>query len=139
VRRSHFGQCHSNIVITGLVPVTGSGTGSLKMPLKFAVRAATDPRDEPVDDEGGGPRQTWNCWRSWRSNALQRARDQRRWFARLKEGVNMPTSDQGHDPLYLAALAVEQDAALAEEMAEWEAATIADGLFAKPCPPAQYR
>jgi hypothetical protein len=32
------------------------------------------------------------------------------------------------DPLYLAALSVEQDAALNDEMAEWEAATIGDGL-----------
>ena len=34
------------------------------------------------------------------------------------------------DPLYLAALAVEQDEALAAEMAEWEAVTIEDGLTA---------
>jgi hypothetical protein len=32
------------------------------------------------------------------------------------------------DPLYQAALAVEQDAALKEEMAEWEAGMVADGL-----------
>jgi hypothetical protein len=32
------------------------------------------------------------------------------------------------DPLYPAALSVEQDAALNDEMAEWEAATIGDGL-----------
>jgi hypothetical protein len=32
------------------------------------------------------------------------------------------------DPLYQAALAVEQDEQLAAEMAEWEAATIGDGL-----------
>lgn len=34
------------------------------------------------------------------------------------------------DPLYLAALAVEQDEALASEMAEWEAAAIGDGFAA---------
>jgi hypothetical protein len=32
------------------------------------------------------------------------------------------------DPLYQAALAVEQDEALAAEMGEWEEATIGDGL-----------
>jgi hypothetical protein len=32
------------------------------------------------------------------------------------------------DPLYQAALAVEQDEQLAAEMAAWEAATISDGL-----------
>jgi hypothetical protein len=31
------------------------------------------------------------------------------------------------DPLYQAPLAVEQDAALNAEMAEWEAATVGDG------------
>ena len=34
------------------------------------------------------------------------------------------------DPLYRAALAVEQDARLVAEMAEWEVATVADGLDA---------
>lgn len=32
------------------------------------------------------------------------------------------------DPLYQAALAVEKDERLAAEMAEWEEATVADGL-----------
>jgi hypothetical protein len=32
------------------------------------------------------------------------------------------------DPLYQAALAVEQDEELAAEMAEWEEATIGDGI-----------
>ncbi len=36
------------------------------------------------------------------------------------------------DPLYQAARAVEQDEQLAAEMAEWEAATIADGMVRKP-------
>ncbi len=41
------------------------------------------------------------------------------------------SEDSGHadsDPLYLVALAVERDAALNDEMAEWEAATIGDGF-----------
>ncbi len=40
----------------------------------------------------------------------------------------LPSADGDDDPLYLAALAVEQDAALGAEMAEWEAATSVDGL-----------
>jgi hypothetical protein len=40
----------------------------------------------------------------------------------------LPPADSDNDPLYLAALAVEQDTALGEEMAGWEAATIDDGL-----------
>jgi hypothetical protein len=42
-----------------------------------------------------------------------------------------PVSDQSdaQEKLYLAALAVEQDGALGAEMAEWEAATIDDGLL----------
>jgi hypothetical protein len=36
--------------------------------------------------------------------------------------------DDDTDPLYLAALAVEQDSRLTAEMAEWEDATVADGL-----------
>jgi hypothetical protein len=37
------------------------------------------------------------------------------------------------DPLYRAAIDVERDEGLATEMAEWEVATIADGL-ADECP-----
>ncbi len=40
----------------------------------------------------------------------------------------LPSEQGDDDPLYQAALAVEQDARLAAEMAEWEAATVADGL-----------
>jgi hypothetical protein len=41
--------------------------------------------------------------------------------------------DEGDDdPLYQAALAVERDMRLAGEMAEWEAATIGDGLTVAP-------
>ena len=41
----------------------------------------------------------------------------------------LPTADSDNDPLYLAALDVEQDTALADEMAQWETATIGDGLI----------
>jgi hypothetical protein len=44
----------------------------------------------------------------------------------------LPPADGDNDPLYLAALAVEQDAALNEEMAEWGAATIGDRLGEMP-------
>ena len=40
----------------------------------------------------------------------------------------LPPVGGDDDPLYRAALAVEHDARLATEMAEWEAATVADGL-----------
>jgi hypothetical protein len=40
----------------------------------------------------------------------------------------LPSEQGDDDPLYQAALAVEQDARLAAEMAEWESATVADGL-----------
>lgn len=42
--------------------------------------------------------------------------------------VSPPDEVNDSDPLYRAALAVERDEALAAEMAEWETATIADGL-----------
>ena len=40
----------------------------------------------------------------------------------------LPAHQDDQDPLYLAALAVEQDTALAAEMVEWEVSTIGDGL-----------
>jgi metal-responsive CopG/Arc/MetJ family transcriptional regulator len=40
----------------------------------------------------------------------------------------LPADRDDTDPLYLAAVAVERDEALAAEMAEWQAATIGDGL-----------
>ena len=43
----------------------------------------------------------------------------------------LPPADANDDPLYQAALAVETDELLAGEMAEWEEATIADGLAAE--------
>jgi hypothetical protein len=44
----------------------------------------------------------------------------------------LPSEHGDDDPLYRAALAVEQDARPAGEMAEWEAATVADGLDGAP-------
>ncbi|MFZ3237974.1 MAG: hypothetical protein WA417_13885 [Stellaceae bacterium] len=45
----------------------------------------------------------------------------------------LPLEETGDsDPLYQAALAVEQDEALAAEMAEWEGATLGDGLRPDP-------
>ena len=41
-------------------------------------------------------------------------------------------SDDLADPLYVAALAVEQDERLTAEMREWEGATIGDGLDPPP-------
>jgi len=40
----------------------------------------------------------------------------------------LPAESDDLDPLYLAAVAVERDEALAAEMAEWQVATIGDGL-----------
>ena len=40
----------------------------------------------------------------------------------------LPVDSDDLDPLYLAAVAVERDEALAAEMAEWQVATIGDGL-----------
>jgi predicted transcriptional regulator len=47
---------------------------------------------------------------------------------RLLENALPPEDGSDDDPLYQAALAVEQEQALAAEMAEWEVATIDDGL-----------
>jgi hypothetical protein len=44
----------------------------------------------------------------------------------------LPPVQGDDDPLYQAALAVERDARLTDEMAEWEAATVNDGLAAAP-------
>lgn len=40
----------------------------------------------------------------------------------------LPSVQRNDDRLYQAALAVERDACLGAEMAEWEAATVADSL-----------
>ncbi len=44
----------------------------------------------------------------------------------------LPPAEGDNDPLYLAALAVEQDATLGAEMAEWDRAASADGLTDAP-------
>jgi metal-responsive CopG/Arc/MetJ family transcriptional regulator len=46
----------------------------------------------------------------------------------------LPPEDGDHDPLYLAALAVERDTALTEEMGVWETATLTDGLTVEDTP-----
>jgi predicted transcriptional regulator len=56
-------------------------------------------------------------------------RQRSKFVQRLLEQA-LPPDDR--DPLYLAALAVEQDEALTAEMAEWETATIDDGLASEP-------
>jgi metal-responsive CopG/Arc/MetJ family transcriptional regulator len=43
----------------------------------------------------------------------------------------LPADDWGNDPLYQAALAVEQDERLSAEMAEWDVTT-GDGLEPEP-------
>ena len=40
----------------------------------------------------------------------------------------LPSEDDDSDPLYLAALAAEQDTRLSGEMTAWEEATVGDGL-----------
>ena len=40
----------------------------------------------------------------------------------------LPSEDDDNDPLYLAALALEQDTRLSVEMAEWEATMVGDGM-----------
>lgn len=61
------------------------------------------------------------------------ARERSAFVGRLLEHA-LPSDDSDSDPLYLAALAVEQDTALGEEMAAWEAETINDGLTEVPPP-----
>jgi hypothetical protein len=59
-------------------------------------------------------------------------RQRSRFIEKLLEDA-LPAADlDDGDPLYQAALAVEQDQQLADEMAEWEAATIADGMADQP-------
>jgi len=55
-------------------------------------------------------------------------RQRSKFIARLLEEA-LPADEFGEDdPLYQAALAVENDSALASEIAEWEEATLGDGL-----------
>ena len=55
-------------------------------------------------------------------------RQRSKFIQRLLEDALPPDDGGDDDPLYQAALAVEEEHALAAEMAEWEIATIADGL-----------
>jgi hypothetical protein len=55
-------------------------------------------------------------------------RQRSRFIQRLLEDALPPEDGGDDDPLYQAALAVEKEHELASEMAEWEAATIEDGL-----------
>jgi thioredoxin-like negative regulator of GroEL len=55
-------------------------------------------------------------------------RERSKFVQRLLEQALPGDEVSDSDPLYQAALAVEQDEALAAEMAEWETATIDDGL-----------
>jgi hypothetical protein len=55
-------------------------------------------------------------------------RQRSKFIAQLLDQALPPDQVSDSDPLYQAALAVERDEALAAEMAEWEAATIADGF-----------
>jgi hypothetical protein len=55
-------------------------------------------------------------------------RQRSKYIQRLLEDALPPEDGGDDDPLYQAALAVEQEHALAAEMAEWEVATINDGL-----------
>jgi metal-responsive CopG/Arc/MetJ family transcriptional regulator len=55
-------------------------------------------------------------------------RQRSKFVQRLLEQALPPDEVSDSDPLYQAALAVEQDEALAAEMAEWETATIEDGF-----------
>jgi len=59
------------------------------------------------------------------------ARERNRFVADLLDQALPPDTD---DPLHQAALAVERDRGLAEEMAEWDA-TVVDGLDAPTASP----
>lgn len=59
------------------------------------------------------------------------ARERSAYVRQLLE-QSLPSVDSDNDPLFLAALAVEQDTGLREEMAKWEAATVGDGLTEPP-------
>ena len=59
-------------------------------------------------------------------------RQRSKFIERLLEEA-LPTGEvSDSDPLYQAALAVEQDEALAGEMAEWESTMLGDGIIAEP-------
>jgi len=56
------------------------------------------------------------------------ARQRSKFIQDLLEQALPPDGAVETDPLYLAALSVEADEALAAEMVEWDSATIADGV-----------
>ncbi|MGH7065389.1 MAG: hypothetical protein ACREET_15045 [Stellaceae bacterium] len=56
------------------------------------------------------------------------ARQRSMFVRRLLEAALPPNASGDDDPLYQAALLVENDEELAAEMAEWEAAAFSDGL-----------
>ena len=56
------------------------------------------------------------------------ARQRSKFIQDLLEQALPPVGVVESDPLYLAALSVEADEALAAEMAEWEPAMVADGV-----------
>ena len=58
------------------------------------------------------------------------ARGRSKFIQNLLEQALPPNGVGEADPLYLAALDVEKDAALAAEMSEWEPATLGDGVAA---------
>jgi hypothetical protein len=55
-------------------------------------------------------------------------RHRNKFIEQLLEAALPPEDGGDDDPLYRAALAVEQDKALVADMAEWERASIGDGL-----------
>ena len=59
-------------------------------------------------------------------------RQRSKYIERLLEHALPLDEVSDNDPLYQAALAVEQDETLAAEMADWEAATSEDGLPQEP-------
>ena len=59
-------------------------------------------------------------------------RQRSKFIQRLLEEALPPEDGCDDDPLYRTALAVEEDHALTAEMAEWEVATIDDGLEEAP-------
>ena len=58
------------------------------------------------------------------------ARSRSKFIQDLLEQALPPDGVAEADPLYLAALEAEKDAALAAEMASWEPATLGDGVAA---------
>jgi len=60
------------------------------------------------------------------------ARQRSKFIERLLQEALPEVESRDDDPLYQAALAVERDKDLAAEMAEWEEATIGDGMFEDP-------